>query len=53
MKLFEPHESEKAAFVKETQAEIDLVKKYQIDDVPYYHEFVEDATWEKKDGSKA
>ena len=51
MKIFEPHPSEKDAFCMETEAELNLVKTHMIDDIPEYFEFVESATWQKKDGS--
>ena len=50
MKIFEPHPTEKESFCRETQAELDLVQNHMIDDVPAYYEFVENATWQKKDG---
>ena len=51
MKIFEPHPSERANFCKETQTELNLVQQHQIDDIPEYYEFVENTTWQKKDGT--
>ena len=51
MKIFEPHETEKDAFVAETRAELDLVKEHQIDCIPEYYDFVDNAVWKKKDGT--
>ena len=50
MKIFEPHAADKASFVEATRAEVELVQQLDIDDVPKYYEFNEDAVWQKKNG---
>ena len=50
MKIFEPHADDKANFVEATRSEVELVQQLDIEDVPKYYEFNEDAVWQKKNG---
>ena len=50
MKIFEPHPTERDELIKKTQEEMAVVQNLKIDAIPKYHEFVESATWTKKNG---
>ena len=50
MKIFEPHPTERDEIIEKTKAEMAVVQGLKIDAIPTYHEFVEDATWTKKNG---
>ena len=50
MKIFEPHPTERDELIKKTQEEMAVVQNLNIDAIPKYHEFVESATWTKKNG---
>ena len=50
MKIFEPHPDDKEVFLNYTQAEFDIVKGIESDQIVKYFEFEHDAVWYKSNG---
>ena len=50
MKIFEPHPTERDEVIQKTKDEMAVVQNLKIDAIPTYYEFVESATWTKKNG---